>query len=206
MEPGVCAVAKCPTPLSGVACCTPGAVCGSDQGAGVCVPNNVEPNVCDLNTCAVPPTGVACCLGNGKCGRDPWELGVCFPNPPRINDAGGPTCDLEACEPPDEGIACCLPSGNCGVDLLGLGFCAKPAPDAGVISTDPPDDPSITGECPSYLGIGNTPIWGCCSRFGVCGTFAYEMCLLPPGTQIPVPADDDRDAGIAGRCTPPTLE
>ncbi len=206
---GVCNPAECPTPINGVACCLPDARCGSDPGFGMCIANSDQPpaNTCDLDECDVPPTGVACCLSNGKCGRDPWELGVCFPNPPRQNeDAGGPTCDLSECDSPDEGIACCMPSGRCGVDLLGLGFCAL-ATDGGVTDpTEPPNDPSITGECPSYLGAGNIPVWGCCSRFGVCGTFAYDMCLLAPGTQIPVPANDGEDAGIPGLCTPPVAE
>lgn len=208
--PGVCAPRECPTPSYGVACCTPDARCGADPGFGGCIANVGEApaNVCELDKCEVPPTGDACCLSNGKCGRDPWELGVCFPNPPKNNtDAGGPLCDLETCNQPDEGVACCLPTGKCGVDYTGLGFCVREVipVDAGVTMPPdgPPDDPSITGECPSYLGIGNTPVWGCCSRWGVCGTFAYDMCLLPPGTQIPVPANDGVDAGIPGRCTPP---
>lgn len=207
LVPGVCELSKCPAPETGIACCTSDARCGSDPGVGVCMPNDVAPNVCDLAECDVPPTGIACCLPNGKCGRDPWELGVCFPNPPRQNaDAGGPLCDLESCESPEDGVACCLPTGKCGVDMTGLGFCVRPTPADAGDPNGPPDDPTVTGECPSYLGAGNVPVWGCCSRFGVCGTFAYDMCLLAPGTQIPVPANDGEDAGIPGRCTPPVVE
>jgi hypothetical protein len=73
------------------------------------------------------------------------------------------------------------------------------------MSTDPPNDPSVTGECPSYLGGNNIPVWGCCSKFGVCGTFLYDMCFLPFGTQLPVPSNSDQDAGIPGLCTPPVI-
>lgn len=206
---GVCDLSKCPTPTTGVACCTPSALCGADTtGFGVCVANPGQAlPICELATCEVPPVGEACCLPNGRCGRDPWATGgQCFANPPKVNgDAGGPLCDLASCPSPEDGIACCLASGNCGVDVLGLGFCAKPVDGGVTMSTDPPDDPSITGECPSYLGAGNVPVWGCCSTFGVCGTFLYETCLLPPNTQIPVPADRDEDSGIRGLCTPPVI-
>ncbi|MGD8863766.1 MAG: hypothetical protein PVI30_27375 [Myxococcales bacterium] len=66
--------------------------------------------------------------------------------------------------------------------------------------TEPPDDPSITGECPSFLGFFG-PIWGCCSDFGVCGSFASGECLLPAGTQIPA-AGEDLPEGVL-TCTAP---
>jgi len=206
---GVCDLSKCPMPETGSACCTPTALCGTDTtGIGVCVANpGQELPICTLADCEVPPVGDPCCLPNGRCGRDPWANGLqCFANPPEVRvDAGEPLCDLASCPSPEEGIACCLASGNCGVDVLALGFCAKPVDGGTGISTDPPDDPSVTGECPSYLGANNVPVWGCCSKFGVCGTFLYDSCLLAFGTQIPVPANSDEDAGIPGLCTPPVI-
>jgi hypothetical protein len=46
-------------------------------------------------------------------------------------------------------------------------------------------------------------VWGCCSRFGVCGTFADDQCLIPAGTKLPV---GPPEAGVSEgflRCTAP---
>ncbi len=213
-EPGVCDLERCPKPDVGIACCTPDAVCGTDQtGSGAfCVANaGARKKVCKLADCPVPDVGAACCLPSGDCGRDPLGSGaLCFANPPPVNiDGGSSTCDVKKCATPDVGIRCCTNSGKCGTDPSGTGlFCAvpKPAVDAGPISTEPPNDKSVDGQCPSYLGVGGVPIWGCCSKFGVCGTFAAKSCLLPAGTQIPVDpyaTADDGGTLPAGRCFPP---
>jgi hypothetical protein len=215
-EDNVCQLSKCPKPDTGLACCTPLAQCGHDpSGSGLsCVPNsggNASDLICKLADCPVPTVGIACCTPFAQCGFDPFSSGLaCFSNPPDVtanNNDGGPLCDLDACPAADGGpAACCQQNGKCGVDSWGIGVCFAPPPPAtdAAISSEPPDDPSVTGECPSYLGALG-PIWGCCSDFGVCGTFANDSCLLPVGTPIPVPADDDEDAGplTFPRCTPP---
>jgi hypothetical protein len=230
-EPGVCRLADCPQPDMGIACCTPSAECGMDPtGIGLaCVPNpDVGSNrECVLDECPTPVIGNACCTPFAECGLDPFGTGVaCFAYPPTINvDAGViDVCDPTECPDPETGgFGCCLPNGECGVDPLGINLCfAPPVPlppleiDAGFelpplqplppISTEPPDDPSITGECPSFLGFFG-PVWGCCSDFGVCGTFAFDQCLIPVGTVIPVSSDED--AGTSSGyplCTPPPAE
>ena len=115
--------------------------------------------------------------------------------PPPVNvDSGVPACNVKKCSVPDVGIACCTNSGKCGVDATGSGlFCVVPVaptdaavPDAGQISTMPPDDPSVDGQCPSHIGLNGAPIWACCSKYGVCGTFAANQCLLPVGAEIPI--------------------
>jgi hypothetical protein len=220
--PGVCELRRCPQPTQGAACCTPSAHCGFDPlGLGLnCAPHPGDPlgdGVCDLSQCPLPAIGEACCTPSARCGSDPFASGqFCFANPPTVNfgfDASiaepEPTCDIEGCAEPEVGLACCLPAGGCGVDMTGFGICfpeLTPA-DGGALplpSTTPPDDPSVTGECPSYLGFFG-PIWGCCSDFGICGTFAADQCLLPVGTVLPVSAPDD-DAGVSDpflRCTRP---
>ena len=102
-----------------------------------------------------------------------------------------------------------MPNGECGVDSLGIGICfanQPAAPDGGPPAVvKPPDDPSITGECPSYIGL-NGPVWGCCSAYGVCGLFADDQCLLSIGTQIPTGPPPPKEAGVTEpflRCTPP---
>ena len=104
------------------------------------------------------------------------------------------------------GFSCCTNDKACGYDPTGAGLCwANPA-DAAVpeIDTSVPDDPSVRNSytadgiaCPSYLGAVG-PIWGCCSDYGICGTWAYDACLLPIGTQLPVRAapPQDEDAGV----------
>lgn len=210
-EAGVCVLAKCNVPPIGVACCTPLAQCGVDLlGFGMsCIadPNQPRPDqVCVLADCPEPAVGIPCCTGNGRCGSDPFGTGLmCYPNP-KFPDAGTNACDIEECAFPAIGYRCCTLDGRCGTDLYGNGLCAPtptfpPLPDAGPISTEPPDDPSITGECPSFLGLLG-PVWGCCSKYGVCGTFQYDECLLPPGTVLPPPPPDE-DGGLDNRCTPP---
>lgn len=219
---GVCRLSECPTPQMGAACCTPLAECGMDPaGLGLnCVPN---PDVttereCVLDECPEPTVGIACCTPLALCGFDPFGSGqVCFAFPPpgTIPEF----CDPAACPSPEGGFGCCAANGECGVDPFGIGWCfpsvagGEVEEDAAVpeelpplppISTEVPDDPSITGECPSFLGFFG-PVWGCCSGFGVCGTFAYDECLLPAGTELPV-GPPDEDAGQTEpflRCTPP---
>ncbi len=217
MKPGVCELSKCPVPDAGLACCTPNAQCGMDPtGLGLnCVPlpGQISTDaVCVLAECPTPTVGNACCTPFAQCGVDPFGTGqICFANPP-ATDAGAPqpTCDLTKCPEDDAGATvCCLADGSCGVDSLGIGVCFAPPPSSTDTNpppvTGPPDDPSITGECPSYLGAFG-PVWGCCSDYGVCGTFDTGTCLLPIGTQIPVvlPSDEDGGDGHAyPLCVPP---
>jgi hypothetical protein len=204
--PPTCDLSKCPASFEGRACCQASGECGVDVfGIGLCFPPPVP--LCDLGACPAPDGGAkACCLQNGQCGVDTLGIGLCFPPPPE------PTCDLARCPKSPTGLlSCCLPNGACGVDSLGIGLCFAPpptAPDGGVPPiTEPPDDPSITGECPSFLGpLG--PIWGCCSPYGVCGTFAASQCLLPVGTQLPVGPPPAAEAGVSEpflRCKPPPV-
>lgn len=218
-EPGVCKLSDCPVPEMGVACCTPYAQCGYDptELGLVCVPNAGQPlsdRECVLADCAEPLVGKACCTPYAECGFDPFESGLfCFPFPPEIPafDAGAPPCDMSTCPVPEGGgYPCCQDNGECGVDPFGVGLCfeEQPATDGGIvlepISTTPPDDPSVDGQCPSYLGLYG-PVWGCCSTYGVCGTFVTDNCLLPVGT--PISIDPDADAGLAAlgilTCNPP---
>ena len=213
---GVCELDKCPAPDMGVACCSPLAQCGFDPtGLGLsCVPNPGEASgrVCELSECPIPSVGTACCTPQAQCGFDPFGTGLfCFAFPAPVNvDAGAPACDLSSCPQKDGGpAACCQDNGECGEDTLGIGLCLPPATetDAGQqVMSGPPDDPSLTGECPSFIDFLGNPVWGCCSQYSVCGTFAFGECLLPVGTEIPVgPAPDD-DAGVTEsflRCTPP---
>lgn len=220
--PGVCDLNNCPSPPVGVACCTPLAQCGVDPlGLGLnCAPlpgGALSDSVCVLDECPLPIIGSACCTPFGLCGNDPYASGqVCFANPPPVNlpvSDAGPTCDLLECPTPEVGLSCCLPNGECGVDPWQIGFClpppvevdAEPLPplELPAVMTEPPDDPSVDGQCPSFLGFAG-PVWGCCSDFGICGTFAFEECLLPVGTPLSV---DGADAGplpegLLG-CTPP---
>ena len=214
-QPGVCDLSACPVPKVGVPCCTPLAQCGyDDTGTGLsCTPNSGQPGfgVCELDKCPQPTVGTACCTPYATCGFDPFSSGlVCFGYPvalPEV-DAGPAMCDPFTCPQPDIGYACCVSSDECGVDPFGIGLCFPtniPVEDAGPappIVTEPPDDPSVDGQCPSYWDVTG-PVWGCCSDFGVCGTFAADTCLLDVGT--PLPIDPDSDAGLDGvlRCTPP---
>jgi hypothetical protein len=216
---GVCDLDKCPTPEMGAACCSPQGQCGFDPiGLGLnCAPNPGEPTgkVCDLAMCPEPTTGVACCTPYGECGFDPFRSGlICFGFPESSNeDAGPPTCDLAKCPRSDGGPrACCLDDGGCGFDELDIGLCVAPdgdaGADAGAPMSGPPDDPSITGECPSFIDFDGNPMWGCCSQYALCGTFAFDACLLPVGTEIPstggqVSSDEDAGAGAPMHCTPP---
>jgi hypothetical protein len=214
--PGVCKIGDCPTPDNGLACCTPFAECGFDSaGTGLnCVPNpGTSQRTCVLADCELPAIGNACCTPFGSCGYDPFGNGLqCFSLPPKINTTTDPTCKLDKCKVEDGGApACCLPNGKCGVDSLGIGFCfvpPAPTPDSGTTppatTTTPPNDPSYDGQCPSFLGAFG-PVWGCCSDYGVCGTFSYGECLLAIGTVIPFDTAD-LDAGMSGgpqRCKPP---
>jgi hypothetical protein len=204
MPPPLCNVAACPDPAGGYAsCCLANGECGVDVfGIGLCFPPPAQ--FCDLDECPTPEGGAnACCLANGQCGVDVFNNGSCFPPPPE------PTCDLDQCPLSTDGSrACCLPNGQCGQDSLGIGLCFVPPPapgDGGAPVTGPPDDPSITGECPSFIGVFG-PIWGCCSDFGVCGTFASDACLLPVGTQFPAGPPPPPEAGVSEpflRCNPP---
>lgn len=210
-EPGVCPLAECPRPFIGVACCTPLAQCGTDLlGLGLaCIANPGEPvsAVCDLMECPEPPFGIACCTPIGRCGTDLYGTGLaCYPNAPPVRGKdGGLLCDVSECPIPSLGYACCTIDGRCGADVYGWGQCLPNAvvPDGGfpAPSTEPPDDPSVTGECPSYLGLLG-PIWGCCSAYGVCGTFQAGQCLIPLGAELPV-GPSDEDSGDPTLCTPP---
>lgn len=219
--PNVCELAECPRPEVGLACCTPLAQCGTDpSGLGLtCVPNAGSASsemVCALSDCPEPTVGIPCCTPFAQCGFDPTSSGLpgwCFANPPDVTAAGidAAVCDVSKCPAADGGAsACCLPNGDCGVDSWGIGICFAPPPDLGdaavpPISTTPPDDPSVTGECPSYLSAVG-PVWGCCSDFGVCGTFANDSCLLPVGTVIPVSdegTEDDAGDKIFPYCNAP---
>ena len=216
--PGVCKLSDCPVPEMGVACCTPNAQCGYDptELGLVCVANSGEAlsdRECVLADCAEPLVGKACCTPYAECGFDPFESGLfCFPFPPDIPefDSGVAVCDVSTCPAPEGGFACCQETGECGVDPFGVGVCypEPEATDGGIvlepISTTPPDDPSVDGQCPSFLGLYG-PVWGCCSEFGVCGTFVTDSCLIPIGS--PIGLDPDEDAGLAAlgvmTCNPP---
>lgn len=218
----VCVVANCPLPTIGNQCCTGYGTCGYDptETGLVCYQNPVtvrgdagqpEPT-CPVEECPLPEVGFACCTNAGGCGTEYPNLpGLCYPNPEPVE----PTCPIEDCPLPEVGFACCTNAGGCGTMYPNLpGLCypeVEPTdggmPDAGPIDTSVPDDPSVTGECPSYIGINGLPVWGCCSDYSVCGTFAYGACLLPAGTQIPVGPAPDADAGVTEpfmRCTPPS--
>jgi hypothetical protein len=214
---GICDLSACPEPDMGIACCAPNGACGSDPtGVGlVCVANAGEGNVCELDECPEPTVGNACCTPFGTCGIDPFETNIfCFANPPLYpdppaEDAAAPNCDPADCPVPEVGLGCCMTNGRCGVDTFEIGWClSTPVEvDGGTppdISVTPPDDPSVDGQCPSFIGLAGEPVWGCCSDFGVCGTFAGETCFLPAGT--PIPSLSDVDAGeLEGLllCSPP---
>lgn len=212
---GICNLAQCPEPDMGIACCAPNGACGFDPtGVGLaCMANPGEGNVCELDECPLPSVGNACCTPFGTCGLDPFASNIfCFANPPFIPDPpdagpGPQLCDPSECPDPEVGLPCCLPTNLCGVDTFSIGFCFGPPLeiDGGsqpiVPSTEPPDDPSVDGQCPSYLGILG-PVWGCCSDYGSCGTFLGDQCLLPLGTPLSI----DDDAGVPPgylACTPP---
>jgi len=214
---GICDLAACPEPDMGIACCAPNGACGSDPtGIGlVCMANSGEGNVCELDECPQLSVGNACCTPFGTCGVDPFKTNIfCFANPPLVEepppaDAEVPSCDPADCDVPQVGLACCMTNGRCGVDTFEIGWCLPPPVevDGGTppdISVTPPDDPSVDGQCPSFIGLAGEPVWGCCSDFAVCGTFAGETCFLPAGT--PIPALSDVDAGeLEGvlLCNPP---
>lgn len=211
---GVCDPSQCPEPDEGIPCCAPNGSCGSDpSGLGlVCVANTGEGNVCVLEDCPEPTVGNACCTPFGTCGFDPFETNVfCIANPPLLEEpppVDANVCDPAECEAPQVGVACCLNNGDCGIDPFEVGFCFPPAPegDGGPTNIDltPPDDPSVDGQCPSYVGVTGEPVWGCCSNFGVCGTFAGETCFLPAGTEIPLTTDEDGgQLNGALLCSPP---
>jgi hypothetical protein len=208
---GICDLSECPVPAIGLACCTPLAQCGFDllgNGAS-CVANAGEPRPdkeCRLDKCPEPEVGLACCTPTGDCGADPFSTGaVCFANAMPV-DAGTSECNVRDCPYPAIGFRCCAPDDRCGTDLYGFGQCAPnvnieppPAVDAGqpAAPVDPPDDPSITGECPSFLGLTG-PVWGCCTEYegiGICGTFQFGECLIPAGAPIPMA---DEDGGTVG--------
>ena len=146
------------------ACCGPQGQCGFDPiGLGLnCVPNPGEKTgrVCDLPKCPETTTGHKCCTPYAECGYDPTDTGAfCFPLPESNVDAGNSaTCDLPNCPMNDGGpAACCTDDGKCGFDSLGVGLCE--APDAGAVDAGapkPPNDPSITGECPNFLDFDNS--------------------------------------------------
>jgi hypothetical protein len=203
--PPNCDLTKCPTTFEGGprACCQTNGECGIDIfNIGLCFAPPTA--LCDLAKCPVTDGGAkACCLSNGQCGVDTLGLGLCSLPP-------ATTCDLAACPRSASGVlACCLPNGDCGFDSLGIGICFAPAAtgaDGGPAPiSEPPNDPSITGECPSFIGVSG-PIWGCCSGYGVCGQFASNQCFLPVGTQIPTGPPPAADSGVTEaflRCTPP---
>jgi hypothetical protein len=204
-----CDITKCPETDGGLArCCLPNGTCGVDSlGIGICFPPPPPPPppTCDITTCAGGEGGIKpCCLPNGQCGLDSLGTGFCFPPPAEA------TCDLAKCpHDPNQPRPCCLPNGQCGADTLGIGICFLPP--LPPVSTQVPDDPSITGECPSYLGLFG-PLWGCCARvgkFGVCGQFTANQCLIPIGTQLPTgpaPAADSGKVENFVRCAPPPLK
>lgn len=205
MPPPTCDLAKCPPGVEGGprACCQLNGECGIDTfNVGICFPPPTP--LCDLDKCPKVDGGAAaCCLQNGQCGVDTLGIGLCSA-PPAM------TCELAKCPKSSSGLrACCMPNGDCGFDSLGIGICFAPPPalpDGGTASVvEPPDDPSITSQCPSFIGL-NGPIWGCCSAYGVCGEFAANQCLLPVGTQIPTGPPPSKDSGVTEsflRCTPP---
>ena len=219
LTPGVCELDKCPAPETGVACCRPNGGCGQDiAGAGlVCSPNEgdaLTANVCILAECPVPSIGAACCTPTGTCGNDPWGLGIaCYANSPiEIVDAGPvpDTCGLADCPLPQVGFSCCTVDDQCGNDPTGAGTCYVNPRE---VSNELPDHPSVDaktddgGYCPSFTSPFG-PLWGCCHEFGLCGRFdvVAERCLVPDGTLIPRPRE--QDAGIEPfiRCTPPVPE
>jgi hypothetical protein len=203
--PPNCDLTQCPATFEGGprACCQTNGECGIDTfNVGLCFPPPTA--LCDLAKCPMADGGAkACCLQTGQCGVDTLGLGLCFA-------PASTGCELAKCPKGAGGVtACCLPNGECGVDSLGIGICfaAQPtAADGGPLpGTEPPDDPSITGECPSFIGMYG-PIWGCCSAYGVCGEFASNQCLLPAGTQVPTGPPPGKDSGVTEsflRCTPP---
>jgi hypothetical protein len=214
---GKCEAATCPEPDMGIACCAPNGACGSDpSGLGlVCIANAGEGNVCVLDDCPLPSVGNACCTPFGTCGLDPFESGIfCFANPPFVDGPppdAGTVCDPTACATPEVGSPCCMPSGACGADPFEIGLCF-PIPeeeDAGAlppVTFDPPDDPSVDGQCPSYIDEFGFPVWGCCSGFSVCGAYVEGTCFLPEGTLIPFGDQIDEDAGVflgSILCDPP---
>ncbi|HVU02367.1 MAG TPA: hypothetical protein VHE30_11475 [Polyangiaceae bacterium] len=198
--------AKPPTGIK--SCCLPNGQCGWDTlGIGFCFPPPVP--LCDVESCPHTEGGPdACCLLNGKCGLDSLGIGFCFPPPPEA------TCELDKCPAPSTGVkACCMPDGSCGWDSLNVGICFPPPPplqDAGPPpppQTTPPDDPSIDAACPSFMGVFG-PQWGCCSPWGICGTFLGGTCSLGLGQQIPNGPPPTVDAGKEPflRCTPHTAD
>jgi hypothetical protein len=203
----LCPLDKCPAPDGGAKpCCQLNGDCGLDVlGIGLCFPPPVP--LCVLSKCPSTDSGPAkCCQLNGKCGVDALGIGLCFPPPPEA------TCDLSTCPKPANGIkACCQPNSDCGWDSLNIGICFPPPPsppDGGVVVppvvTTPPNDPSIDRNCPSFIGLFG-PQWGCCSPYGVCGTFLGNQCSLGLGAQIPNGPPPTKDAGKEPflRCTPP---
>lgn len=201
-----CDITQCPHPDGGAApCCLPNGKCGTDAlGIGICFPPPLPapPPTCNIDECTADTGSLkACCLPNGHCGVDTLGIGICFPPPP------GPTCDVAKCPKDPSGYkSCCLPNGNCGVDTLQIGACflpPLPPPDY----TKVPDDPSITGECPSFIGAFGYPVWGCCQRignYGMCGQFQGNSCLI--AGQFPTGPAPKADSGIVEpflRCTPP---
>jgi hypothetical protein len=203
--PPNCDLNKCPPGTEGGprACCQLNGECGVDTfNLGICFPPP-QP-LCDLESCPKADGGArACCLQNGQCGVDTLGIGLC-------SAPSAMTCNLSQCPKSAAGLrSCCMPNGDCGFDSLGIGICFAPtttSSDAGAAPVvGPPNDPSITSQCPSFIGL-NGPIWGCCSTFGVCGEFASNQCLLPQGTQIPPGPPPPPDSGITEtfvRCTPP---
>ena len=197
-------LASCPLTDGGPKpCCQANGQCGVDSlGIGLCFPP--PPPVCDPAKCPANDAGVkGCCTLANSCGYDYFGNGLCFPPPVEGK------CDLAKCPSDGKMRACCQPNGQCGVDSLNLGVCFPPPfklPDAGPpppVNPNPPDDPSITGECPSFMGVFG-PTWGCCSPYGVCGTFANNQCNVAPGTPIQVPGQPFHDAGSSVlRCTVP---
>ena len=193
-----CDINTCPTPDGGAKpCCLPNGNCGTDAlGIGICFPPPLPPPAptCDITLCEADAAAAkSCCLPNGKCGVDTLGIGICFPPPLPA------TCVLKACPRDPSGYkSCCLPSGACGTDNTGLGICFLP-PLPPPNYTQVPDDPTITGECPSFIGAFGYPLWGCCERvgkYGVCGQFQGNQCLL--FGQIPTGASE-ADSGIRSR-------
>lgn len=181
--PGVCKLAECPKPMTGIPCCTPTADCGMDPtGVGLtCLPNPDSPTsrecrrgdggkiYSDGVECRPQLIGTACCTALGGCGWDPFGSGfVCFANPPQIN----PTCDVSKCVTTDGGAkACCLPNGGCGTDALGIGICFPPPLPA------PPPTCDVT-KCDG----DETGLKACCLPNGQCGvdTLGIGVCFPPP--------------------------
>jgi hypothetical protein len=202
--PPTCDLEPCKTENGPKACCQLNGKCGVDTlGVGICFAPPAP--LCDLSKCPAPADGgpKPCCQINGQCGVDTLGIGICFAPPPKA------TCDLKTCKAVEGLKPCCLPNGECGTDSLGIGLCFPPPPtlpDGGPVPvvTGPPKDPSVDGQCPSYLGAFG-PVWGCCSDYGVCGTFSANQCLLALGT--PLPVGPKPEAGVSEpflRCNPPT--